>query len=260
MALSGQVVNIALSLLFTIIAILLILRSSKYLKNELRIAPRKRPRDKFWIGFSVFLFSVIMTAIILFTAAMISSTIVSNRALAGIGTDAILPPLDPSFIEAFEFPLLLPTTLIGLGVFIMIYPFAEILYMGKKTSDGAMEIQKWFENHIVDRFQPPFSYIIAILTFLFIYIVPPTVVIILFRRFGAEIFSATQTTQFKFMAVMMIYLDWFMLFPIAYLTYYSTIGSSQAFFIGLKRNLVRAEKNPGNLFLNRPHFNNHHCE
>jgi heme/copper-type cytochrome/quinol oxidase subunit 4 len=98
---SGQAINIALSFLFTIIAILLIMRTWRYLRNELRIAPRIRVRDRFWIGFSMLLFSVILTAVILFVAAMISSTIIKNR--AQLGVEGQLSILDPELINAFEF-------------------------------------------------------------------------------------------------------------------------------------------------------------
>ncbi len=37
--------------------------------------------------------------------------------------------------------------------------------------------------------------------------------------------------------VMIVFLDWFMIMPILYLTYYATIGCSQAWFAGLKANL-----------------------
>ena len=81
---SGDAINIALSFLFAIIAILLMLRTGRYIRNELRIAPRTRIRDRFWIGFSMFLFSVILTVVVLFVAAMISSTVISNRAFLGL--------------------------------------------------------------------------------------------------------------------------------------------------------------------------------
>ena len=164
----GKYINIALSVLFAIIAVFLIIRSWKYLRNELRIAPRTRVRDRFWIAFSMLLFSVILTAVILFVAAQISSTVISNRVIVG-NLFTNVSELDDAFIEAFEFPLLLPATLVGLGVFIVIYPFGELLYMGQKTSDGAMELQKWFENNIVDRFQPPWSYFASILLFLYLH-------------------------------------------------------------------------------------------
>jgi len=208
---SGRALNLSLSILFAITALLIILRTWEYLRNELRIAPRTRARDKFWIGFSMLLFSVMLTAVILFIAAMISSTIISNRAK--------IAPIDPALFEAFEFPLLLPTTLMGLGVFIVVYPFGEMLYMGQKTSDGAMEIQKWFENRIVDRFRPPFSYIIAILGFIIIYIGPPTIILLVFKMINAQVLSIVPIASF------MVYFSWFMTFPIMYLTYYSTIGS-----------------------------------
>ncbi|MHA1110659.1 MAG: hypothetical protein ACTSRE_06120 [Promethearchaeota archaeon] len=234
---SGDAINIALSFLFAIIAILLILRTWRYLRNELRIAPRNRVRDRFWIGFSMFLFSIILTAVILFVAAMISSTIIKNRAQLGVAGELSL--LDPEMINAFEFPLLLPSTMIGLGVFIVIYPFGELLYMGQKTSDGAMEIQKWLENNIVDRFQPPWSYMIALLGFLILYLVPPFLIIqllpVVYGQVGADMLSHPYSIYY-------VFIDWFMLFPIMYLTYYATIGSSQALLIGLKKNLRKANR------------------
>ncbi|MBN2155974.1 MAG: hypothetical protein JW776_08025 [Candidatus Lokiarchaeota archaeon] len=235
--LGGRAINIGLSVLFGIIAVFLILRIWRYLRNELKTAPRQRIRDRFWITFSMLLFSVILTAVILFIAAMISSTVISNRAY--LGKQGILSLLDPQLINAFEFPLLLPSTLVGLGIFIVIYPFGELFYMGQKTNDGAMEIQKWVEKNIIDRFQPPWSYMVGILTFFVIYLIPPYLITrllpVMYSSVGSDMLNHPLSIYF-------VFLDWFMLFPIIYLTYYATIGTSQALFIGLKRNLRKAER------------------
>jgi hypothetical protein len=70
---------------------------------------------------------------------------------------------------------MLPLTLMGLSVYVSIYPLIEILYMGKGSQDGAMEIQKRIENNIVDRFRVPFSYIVAFTLWAVIFIVPPSI-------------------------------------------------------------------------------------
>ncbi|MHA1728980.1 MAG: hypothetical protein ACTSWY_09635 [Promethearchaeota archaeon] len=207
---------------FSIIGVFLFYKFAKYVYNELRIAPRRTSWQKFKIHLSIFIFSAILTAVILFIAALISSAIAKNAMFWFIRA-GIFPGMD---IGQFAFPLLLPVILICLGVYIFIYPFFETFFMAGRKG-GAMEIQKWIETKIIDKFSPPWSYLIAFLGFLGLYIVPPTII----SFFIINDFS-----------IILVFLDWFMLAPIFYLTYYSTIGCSQAWFAGLKANLRKDKK------------------
>lgn len=218
------------SFLFMGIALVLLVRISKYLRNELRIVPQNTFWQKFKVNLSIFMFSVILTATILFIAGIISSAIASNASIALSGN------IDEDLVSSFTWPTLLPLTLMGLSVYVSIYPLIEILYMGKGSQDGAMEIQKWIENNIVDRFRVPFSYIIAFTLWAVIFIVPPSIIsyVLLYKL---EILSAPGINMSAVTLVMIVFLDWFMIMPLLYLTYYATIGCSQAWFAGLKANL-----------------------
>ncbi|MHA1341981.1 MAG: HEAT repeat domain-containing protein [Promethearchaeota archaeon] len=218
------------SFLFLGIAVVLLWNISKYLKRELSIVPQEKFFQKFKVNFAIIIFSSVMTATILFIAGIISSAIASNASIA------IESKIDEDIVSSFTWPTLLPITLMALGIYISVYPLIEMLYMGKKTQDGAMEIQKWIENNLVDRFKEPWSYFFAFFLFICIYIIPPSIIsyyLIIIRGIpynpAINISPLTMTT--------IIFLDWFMIFPLMYLTYYATIGSSQAFFAGLKANL-----------------------
>ena len=218
------------SFIFTGIALLLLWKISKYLNNELKIVPQKTFIQKFKVHFSIVIFSAVLTATILFIAAIISSAIASNASIAFQGE------IDEDIVASFTWPTLLPITLLALGVYVSVYPLLELLYMGKGSQDGAMEIQKWIENNIVDRFRPPFSYVVALTLYSAIYIVPPSIIsyyLVIIRQIPYS--PAINMTPFTMTAF--IFLDWFMIMPIMYLTYYATIGSSQAWFAGLKANL-----------------------
>ena len=109
----------------------------------------------------------------------------------------------------------------------MIYPFFETIFSFPQRR-GAMEIHKWIEAKFVDRFSPPWNYIAALLGFLCLYIVPPTVISIII----------TQNSLIDITTII-VSLDWFMIAPIFYLTYYAVIGSAQALFAGFKANLKK---------------------
>jgi hypothetical protein len=197
------------------------IRTWKYLANELKIAPQRTIWERFKIRFVIFMFCSVLTGTILFIATLITSAIASNAEISGY--------ISPALLGALTFPTLLPIVLMGLSFYVFFYPFFEALYMGKRSQDGAMEFQRWLENHIIDRFSPPWSIFFALGIFVVLYIVPPFVI--------TAILSLTGPVQ-----MILIFLDWFMIMPMAYLSYYATIGSSQAWFAGLRANLRRDRK------------------
>lgn len=220
------------SFLFLGIAILLLWKFSQYLRGELKIAPQKTFMEKLKVNLSIIIFSAVLTATILFIMAIISSAIASNASIAISETNEI----NEQLIERFTWPTLLPIILVALGVYISIYPLFEIMNLGRGSQDGAMEMQKWLENTVIDRFRPPWSYIVAFIIYVLFYIVPPAIisyimVIVLKIPYDAS-FNMSALTMTTF-----IFLGWFMIMPVMYLTYYASIGSSQAFFSGLKANL-----------------------
>jgi hypothetical protein len=64
------------------IALILLVRISRYLRNELRIVPQNTFGQKFKVNLSIFMFSIILTATILFIAGIVSSAIASNASIA----------------------------------------------------------------------------------------------------------------------------------------------------------------------------------
>ncbi|MHA1898718.1 MAG: hypothetical protein ACTSU2_15105 [Promethearchaeota archaeon] len=230
----GRFMSIFTTFIFSVIALILMYKITKYLRLELRLAPRKNAWERFKNGLSIFIFASIFTSVILFAAAVITSSIAANALIAGAGGGTI----PESVIEAFKFPHMLPIILIALSGYIIIYPFFESLSLGKRGENGAMEIQRWIENRFINRFEPPISYLMSMLGFFIIYIIPPIILSYIFFR-TTNLSSLLISHPIIFY---LIFLDWFMIFPMMYLSYYSTIGASQEFFKGLKANLRRDRK------------------
>lgn len=213
--------------LFSALGLYLFYRFAKYVRNELRIAPQKTGWQKFKVNFSTFLFAIILTSTILFIAAIVS-TVIGRNAVFGLWNQGFITVQQfRELFQGFQFPILIPTILIGLGIYIVIYPFFETVFSFPQRR-GAMEIHRWIEARFIDRFSPPWNYLAALLGFLGLYVVPPTVISIII----------TQNSLFN-IATVIIFLDWFMIAPIFYLTYYAVIGSAQALFAGFKANLKK---------------------
>ena len=119
-------------------------------------------------------FSLMVSLAIIFVLAIISSSLAINASLAveNIRSDLLWTT---GIIKAFEFPHLIPITAAIIAGFSLFYPLYEYLVLAAPGEDGAMEIQQWIESKIIDRTTPPISYFVAILLYLFLVILPPSI-------------------------------------------------------------------------------------
>ncbi len=92
---------------------------------------------------------------------------------------------------------------------LVIYPLWEVFFLGKPTSDSVHDFHKFLESKILDKFQGKMAYVISFLIFVGIYLVPIGV----FKYF---VYTDVPIEHIAFM--------WFLVFPLFFLNYFSSIG------------------------------------
>lgn len=222
--------------IFVIAGAIVYIRLWKYVQEELKILPRETKWQKFKSNFGAFLFCSLISVAIIFVAALIVSAIAINALHAFQNT--LNPEFSSEIIGAFQFPRFLPITLIIITGFAVIYPFYEYLLLGRRTDDAPMEVQRWIESHIINRVNPPGSYFVAILMFILIVLLVPTII----SLYAIYILHIPEVYQGHISAAWtagIIFADWVLIGPIFYLSYYAKIGTSQAFFQGLRLKIKR---------------------
>ncbi len=98
--------------------------------------------------------------------------------------------------------------LIMLG-FIIFYPLWEVILLGKPTSDSVHDFHKFLETKILDKFRGKMAYVVAILIFIVLYIVP----ILLLLNFT------------KYDNLLQVSFVWFLIFPLFFLNYFAASGT-----------------------------------
>ncbi len=113
--------------------------------------------------------------------------------------DVLLESQNPASIAGY--------ILIVLIVILMIYPLWEMTYLGRPTSDSVHSFHKFLETKILDRFSGIRVYIITILLYLVIYILPIFIItVITAKMIGSIVFF------------------WFLIFPLFFLNYFAAAG------------------------------------
>jgi len=231
-----SLINYGMILLNTIIGILIFTRMLKYVRRELKTAPKYTFRQRSANFLSAVLFSLMVSLSFTFVFALISSSIAINAILAILN---IRPDLRGmvDFIRAFQFPSFLPITLFIMGVFALGYSFYEYIMLARTGQEGPMEVQRWIETHFIDRFNPPLSYLAALILFFIIVLLAPTISSYLAIKHWdvPEYFTPAWI-------IGLILLMWLTLGPIFYLNYYATSGLAQTYFRGRRTNLKKDKK------------------
>ena len=106
--------------LFSALGLFLFYKFAKYIRNELRIAPQRTAWQKFKVNFAIFLFAIIFTGTIIFIAAIVSIFIGRSAAIELLNGGLITVQQYLEWFQGFQFPILSPVILIGLGVYIVI--------------------------------------------------------------------------------------------------------------------------------------------
>ncbi len=229
--------NYGLTILFSIIGMLIFIRMMKYIRAELKTAPRYTFIQKMKNFLSAVTFSLMVSLAIVFVLAIISSSLAINTSLAinrDIGSDLAWAT---GTIKAFEFPHFIPITAAIIAGFSLFYPLYEYLVLATPGEDGNMEIQQWIESKIIDRTTPPISYFVAILLYLVIVILPPAI-----TSYVALEFWDIPPYLSAGWVIGLIFLVWILLGPMFYLSYYSKIGAAHSFFRGRRVNRKKDKK------------------
>ncbi|WP_371801644.1 HEAT repeat domain-containing protein [Candidatus Lokiarchaeum ossiferum] len=120
------------------------------------------------------------------------------------------------FIVNITFELILPVEIpsiagyvlmIMLGV-LVIYPLWEVIFLGRPTSDSVHDFHKFLESKILDRFKGKVAYLVSLLIFIIIYLVPIIII---------NLISNEPWQQIAFI--------WFLLFPLFFLAYFAANGT-----------------------------------
>ncbi|MHA1520450.1 MAG: HEAT repeat domain-containing protein [Promethearchaeota archaeon] len=92
---------------------------------------------------------------------------------------------------------------------LVIYPLWEVFFLGKPTSDSVHDFHKFLESKILDNFHGKVAYLVSFLIFIVIYMVP----IVIIKYF---LYTDIPIQYIAFM--------WFLIFPLFFLNYFSSIG------------------------------------
>ncbi len=228
--------NYGITILFSIIGMLIFIRMMKYIRAELKTAPKYTFFQKLKNFLSSVTFSLMVSLAIIFVLALISSSLAINASLA---VHNIRPDLawTAGIIQAFKFPHLIPIVAGIIAGFSIFYPLYEYLVLAAPGEDGSMEIQQYLESKIIDRTAPPISYFVAILLYLVIVIIPPTI-----TSYVALEFWDIPSYLNAGWIIGLIFLVWIFLGPMFYLSYYSKIGAAHSFFRGRRVNRKKDKK------------------
>ncbi len=232
------ILNYTITLVFTVIGALIFIRIWKFVNRELRTAPRYTRFQRFKTRFSAVLFSLLVSLSSIFVLAIVSSAIADNA----IRVVQFRVSDDPEFarpiliivLRAFIFPNLIPYVLIFITIFAFLYSFYEYLSLADQGQGGPMEVQRWIEGKFIDPLHSPWSYFMSFFIFFSITILIPL--------FTSLITLDTWEIPIDFKrqwVVPLIFMDWLLLGPIFYLSYYARIGATQSFLRARKVNLKK---------------------
>jgi HEAT repeat protein len=98
------------------------------------------------------------------------------------------------------------TIMIGI---LVLYPLWEVIFLGKPTSDSVHDFHKFLESKILDKFRGKMAYLMSLIIFLVIYIVPVIILKFLLDK--------------NFIQVALM---WFLLFPLIFLQYFAANGTA----------------------------------
>lgn len=236
------IISYGITALYTLLAIIIFIKMLKYIRNELKTAPKYTILQKGQNLFSGVVFSLITTLSIIFVFALISSAISENAQLIlgkypDIITDVSSKRTIIQILKALAFPTYLPLILIIVSVFAFFYPLYEYIKLASPGQEGATEIQRWLESKFIDRFNPPISYIASILLFIVVVILAP-----LITSYIAITSWDIPELITNSWAIGLIFFVWLLLGPMFYLSYYSNIGAAQTFFRGRRSDLKKDKK------------------
>lgn len=230
-------VSYGMTILFSIIGMLIFIRMMRYIRAELKTAPKYTLFQKMKNFLSAVTFSLMVSLAIVFVLALISSSLAINASLAinrGVGSDLAW---SAGIIQAFKFPTFIPITATIIAGFSLFYPLYEYLILAAPGQDGNMEIQQFLEKKIIDRTSPPISYLVSILLYLFIVVLAPTV-----TSFIALNYWNVPSYLDAPWVIGLIFFVWILLGPMFYLSYYSKIGAAHSFFRGRRVNRKKDKK------------------
>lgn len=190
--------------------------------------------------FSGIFFIATGTLVITFISALVISSLAINTIFAIqerklVYIDAMARP--------WQFSQLIPFALIVLLVLSIIYVIIEYFAFSKRSLEGPMEIQQYFEQKIIKRVPFPFT-IFSALGFLLIIIV---LIPYLLSEFSIFIINHPESLLTQFLSYdfdfnyffpenpqlwqrVFVFIPYLMLGPMIYLIYYSTLGNSQILF------------------------------
>lgn len=225
--------NSGLTLLFTFIGIVIMIRCWIYIQQELKTSPVYTKGQKIRNTISAMTFSVMVSFAIIFALAMISSIFARNALL-------ILPSVEKTIwteemVKAFQFPNFLPITLFVIMGFSFFYPVYEYYLLSKPSQEGATEIQQAIENKLIDRFESPWNTLAAMVLFFFIVLLAPLV-----TSYIALNYWNIPSNLSDGWAVGIIFLVWLLLGPMFYLSYYTYNGTAHAIYRG-RRVILKKE-------------------
>ncbi|MHA1674134.1 MAG: hypothetical protein ACTSYI_10960, partial [Promethearchaeota archaeon] len=123
--------NSGLTLMFTFIGLLIMVRCWIYIQQELKTSPVYTKAQKFRNTVSAMAFSFMVSMAAIFVLAMISSIFARNALL-------LLPEIEVTIwtdemVKAFEFPNYMPITLFIITAFAFFYPVYEYYLLSKPS-------------------------------------------------------------------------------------------------------------------------------
>ncbi|MHA1618701.1 MAG: hypothetical protein ACTSVZ_05410 [Promethearchaeota archaeon] len=221
----AELLNSGLTLSFTFIGLVIMVRSWIYIQQELKTSPVYTKAQKFRNTVSAMTFSLMISISIIFVMAMISSIFARNALL-------LLPEIEETIwneemIRAFQFPNYLPITLLIITVFAFFYPIYEYYLLSKPSQEGTTEIQQGIENKIIDKFETPWNSVAALFVFLIVVLVSP----IITSYIALNYWNVPSEISDNWV-VGIIFFVWLLLGPMFYLSYYSYIGTAHTIFRG----------------------------
>jgi hypothetical protein len=216
------------TVIFVIIGLLVFRMAWKYIAKEMKSAPKHTPYQRFRYLFANTVFSGIVAITVAFVLALVTTTFSVNAQYAIIGENTIW---NETILNSLAFPRFLPITLMIITAFAIIYPFGEYILLARHTGDSPTDIHRWLENKVIDRVDSPWTYFVAILLFLGIFILVPTGISYITLNYSV-ILDNTQITAGWLVGL--IFAVWLLIGPIFYLSYYSQLGTGHFFHQGLR--------------------------
>ncbi|MHA1888242.1 MAG: hypothetical protein ACTSX0_09460 [Promethearchaeota archaeon] len=215
--------NSGLTLLFTFIGLVIMIRCWVFIQQELKTSPVYTKWQKRRNTIGAMTFSVMVSFAVVFVLAMITSIFARNALL-------ILPDVENTIwteemVKAFQFPNFLPITLFVIATFSFFYPIYEYYLLSKPSQEGATEIQQALETKFIDRFETPWNSLAAMFLFFLIVLAAPLVTSYIALNYWNIPSNLTEGW-----AVGIIFLVWLLLGPMFYLSYYTYNGTAHAIY------------------------------